>query len=470
MNRRSIRVLLLFLVLVQGTSFLTAQTQKVSMVTSKQVNDQISLLVNGGSGMKIDWGDGVLVSTSDIQINGTVKGDTIKLYGNSFWTTLSCDDNAITSLNLSEAPELVSLYCQNNALEYLTITKNLKLRYLNCSNNKLSTLALSRNTDLNYLDCSYNNISGLSLQYNTGLKTLICAGNKLKTLNLNTCPKLTSLWCQDNQLSTLNLSSLTSLISLLCHNNLLSAITLPPSAKITDFWCDKNQFNSLDLSSDSYLQTLSCDSNQLSTLRMPDSGSFYMLSCADNFLGFNSFVDLSRVKDSETNYLYYPQGPFGLSSDVLNIGEDLDLSFLGKNVSETATQYAIRWYNASDNSMLEHGPGKDVRVLAGKSRFYKPFESVYALITSDVYTSLTLKTSVLRVIDPVGIKDALSLEAGLRISVGKGFIHMTAEKEIPVTIYTADSKKVWKGNVGENGTTVSLSKGIYIVNGATVSL
>lgn len=58
------------------------------------------------------------------------------------------------------------------------------LKYLYCDNNKLSTLDLSKNSALEELTCENNQLASLDLSGNAALVTLYCDGNKLKKIVL----------------------------------------------------------------------------------------------------------------------------------------------------------------------------------------------------------------------------------------------------------------------------------------------
>ena len=99
-------------------------------------------------------------------------------------------------------------------LEYFT-----NLRTLNCNNNQLSTLDLSKNAALESLDCGINQLTELDVSKNIALWNLQCNKNSLSTLNLSNNIELTSLNCCLNQLTVLNLFNNKEIhrISCLCN-------------------------------------------------------------------------------------------------------------------------------------------------------------------------------------------------------------------------------------------------------------
>lgn len=85
---------------------------------------------------------------------------------------LYCDDNQLTSLDVSKNVALDQLYCNNNQLTFLDVSKNVVLRYLSCSNNQLTSLDVSKCTVLEELSCSVNQLASLDISQNPALTTL----------------------------------------------------------------------------------------------------------------------------------------------------------------------------------------------------------------------------------------------------------------------------------------------------------
>ena len=79
------------------------------------------------------------------------------------------------------------------------------LTRLDCEQNKLTTLDLSKNTTLNYLDIDANALTSLEVSLNTALTFLECADNQLITIDLSQNIALTVALCENNQLTSLDL-------------------------------------------------------------------------------------------------------------------------------------------------------------------------------------------------------------------------------------------------------------------------
>ena len=108
---------------------------------------------------------------------------------------LNCNNNQLTSLNVSENTAMVNLFCTNNQLTSIDLSKNTDLIGFACENNKLTTLDVSNNASLTYLYCNNNQLTSLDVSQNTLLIYLECYGNKIRGAEMdalvNSLPKLT---------------------------------------------------------------------------------------------------------------------------------------------------------------------------------------------------------------------------------------------------------------------------------------
>ena len=78
------------------------------------------------------------------------------------------------------------------------------LTRLDCEENKLTTLDLSQNTALNYLDVDANALTTLDVSANTALTFFEGADNQLTSLDLSLNVALTEFYCENNQLTSLD--------------------------------------------------------------------------------------------------------------------------------------------------------------------------------------------------------------------------------------------------------------------------
>ena len=199
---------------------------------------------------------------------------------------LTANINTITSLDVSsksisdltgveDFAALLSLKCNNNNLTSIDVSENLVLRGLECNNNKLTSLDVSKNTDLWILYCGVNPINSLDVSKNEELRELRCNNNGLTNLDVSFNLYLNTLICDYNSLESLNLINNDALVSLLINNNSLT---------------------NLDVSNNTVLNYLNCQSNpNLYCIQVTqhhidthisvwskDSTAIYSLDCSSN--------------------------------------------------------------------------------------------------------------------------------------------------------------------------------------------
>jgi Leucine-rich repeat (LRR) protein len=144
------------------------------------------------------------------------------LKGIEFFTALKrlwCENNQLTTLDVSKNSALTELDCYNNQLTTLDVSKNTALTSLYCYNNQLTSLDVSKNTALIELSCGWNQLTSLDVSKNTALTQLVCGGNQLTSIDVSKNSALTALGCYGNQLTSLDVSKNTALTQLACFGN-----------------------------------------------------------------------------------------------------------------------------------------------------------------------------------------------------------------------------------------------------------
>ena len=213
---------------------------------------------------------------------------------------INCADKGISDLTgISHFTALKRLYCDDNQLTSLDVSKNTALTYLDCYDNQLTSLDISKNTALTYLDCYGNQLTSLDVSKNTALTYLDCGRNQLTSLDVSKNTALTYLDCRRNQLTKLDVSKNTALTTLYCWDNQLTKLDVSKNMALTDLACYKNQLTSLDVSKNTALTELDCDKNQLTSLDISNTNIMYDLNCSGNvyqiIVGNNRAFDLSTL-------------------------------------------------------------------------------------------------------------------------------------------------------------------------------
>ena len=163
------------------------------------------------------------------------------------------------------------MYCENNSLTTLDVSKNLNITSLDCGSNKLTTLGLRTNTKLEYLRCVYNKLTRLDVSANTALQSLYTSHNTaLKSLDVSKNPELVNLVCENNGLTSLDVSANTKLYMLQCSSNKLKSLDVSKNLYLSTLQCDNNEIDGLDVRQNSNLSTLDFSNNPIKVLKVTD--------------------------------------------------------------------------------------------------------------------------------------------------------------------------------------------------------
>ena len=193
------------------------------------------------------------------------------------------DESKVKSLKGIELfPNLRELWCNDNELTSLDVSKNPNLVFLICNNNELTSLDVSKNPDLCILDCSDNQLTSLDVSKNLDLRELYCSGDQLTSLNLSQNLELYYLSCQDNQISYLDLS-----------NN-----------KELDFCDFDSHFKKLIISTDNLVRMTLWKSEKIADLSKIEGIDFSMVKDS-RFDKTTRTVDVTELHRLEENALDY---------------------------------------------------------------------------------------------------------------------------------------------------------------------
>lgn len=111
------------------------------------------------------------------------------------------------------------------------------------------------------LNCDYNKLTSLDLSRNTALTEVYCSGNSIKSLDVSNNTALEYLWCRNNRLTSLDVSGNTKLTSLVCSDNLLKSLDVSKNTRLTALNCSNNYLAGIDVSKNTMLESLVCTGN-----------------------------------------------------------------------------------------------------------------------------------------------------------------------------------------------------------------
>ena len=262
---------------------------------------------------------------------------------------LFCNNNQLTSLDLSENTGILYLYCYDNQLITLDISKNHLLQELNCRNNLLTDLDLSANADLVYLFCNNNQLTSLDFSQNRDLIAIDLAHNQLQDLDISNNPELWLVGLWGNQLRELNVSNNPQLGWLNCDSNQLTGLDLSDNPALEWLDCRSNQLTTLDLTNNPALLSLICLNNQLRELDLAKNTVLKELFCGNNLL-----TGLDVTKNVELMHL----GCSDNKLTILDVSRNSRLIYLGcRNNQLTALDLSqnidLSWINCSNNQLIK---------------------------------------------------------------------------------------------------------------------
>jgi len=113
-------------------------------------------------------------------------------------TVLNCNDNQLTSIDVTQNTALTELSCASNQLTSIDVTQNTALTELSCASNQLTSLDVSQHTALDSLNCNANQLTCLNVA-NTNNPSF--GWNRMQALNN---PGLTCIEVDDVAWSTAN--------------------------------------------------------------------------------------------------------------------------------------------------------------------------------------------------------------------------------------------------------------------------
>jgi len=179
---------------------------------------------------------------------------------------LSCENNMLTSLDVSQNTSLQTLWCRFNMITTLDVTGCTQLATLICTDNQISTIDLSFNPNLYWMDLSFNELVSLDVTQNPALNLFICLENNLTNLDLTQNTNLDRVFLNNNQLTQLDVSNSPGITQLFCSENQLSSLDVSQNPILSNLGCFGNSITHLDLTQNPEISSLSCENNQLESL------------------------------------------------------------------------------------------------------------------------------------------------------------------------------------------------------------
>ena len=185
----------------------STEPNTIVLKTNRAIGDIFSLKVGAKEGEKI----GIKGASYNEQDQLIFTDTEVTLYGKI--TKIDCSSNKLTSIVITNQPQLREIYCDDNELTKLEVNYVPELATLYCGNNKdLADIDLKSMPALADLSCYSNSIKQLDLSQNPKLTSLICRDNFIEgTLDLSKNPKVEQVNCYNNKISEIKLAAESSL-------------------------------------------------------------------------------------------------------------------------------------------------------------------------------------------------------------------------------------------------------------------
>ena len=207
--------------------------------------------------------------------------------------TLSCDNTAVSSINLYGTANLIDLDLSNCRLTILSITDHPAIESICCRDNALlASLNVSGCEALWDLDCSWNDptsassLTSLTVIGCPELYMINCENNRITNLNVSNCPELNTLDCSGNRIQSLPMGELPSLVELDCAGNRLTDLDAAFCSGLWILACNNNSIEALDLSCCPELYSLECHNNALTSLNIKNCAELNEVHAHGNLLTF----------------------------------------------------------------------------------------------------------------------------------------------------------------------------------------
>lgn len=192
---------------------------------------------------------------------------------------LYCYANKLTSLDVSNQPELEELICGMNQISSLDLSHNSKLKKLGVWDNVLSELDVTNNTELEMLQCQNNNLISLDVTKNTKLINLWLGEQDITSLDISKNTLLTELYCVQCKLSSLDVSNNILLTQLYCDMNNITQLDVTKLQALEKLTCEYNKLGALDVTNNTNLRTLFCGGNYLTSLDISKNLALQQFRC-----------------------------------------------------------------------------------------------------------------------------------------------------------------------------------------------
>jgi len=290
----------------------------------------------------------------------------------------SCNDNQITTIDLTGMTNLTFLGCSNNtSLTSLTVS----------GLNQLTGLEYTGTPNLSHLDVSgcsalpynilinHNSLTYLNASNCSTLQSINVTSNNLTYLNVDGCSGLLNLTVWNSQLTMLIIGNMPSLGVLQIYQNpSLSNLVVLNCPVLNTFDCSNNNLPFINLSNLTSLTDLRCSYNPMTSINVSNLTNLTSLIVGDTQI---TSLDVSNL--TNLTYLWYPNNPQlqyvyqkngQNETTILDNNPNLDFICVDDGQA-TAIQTALNNANLTNvvaNSYCSFVPGGNYNTITGTIR------------------------------------------------------------------------------------------------------
>ncbi len=262
-------------------------------------------------------------------------------------TSLDVHDKNIADLTgIEDFVSLTYLSCKENALTSLDVSQNIALDRLNCGSNFITELDVTNNPLLEELGCYLNNLTEIDLSQNTSLIELVIYENNLTEIDISNNIKLMLFDISENQLLNLDVSQNVELFEMSCAENALKHLDISGVPALTGLSCGSNQLVSLNLKNREDIIIFGFEAY--------DNPNLTCIEVDDVTYAINSWTDIDPAASysENCNTTYVPDDNFEQALIDLMLDDVLDDLVATTNIN-TLTSLDVRHYNINDLTGIE---------------------------------------------------------------------------------------------------------------------
>ncbi|WP_196886153.1 T9SS type A sorting domain-containing protein [Aureivirga sp. CE67] len=285
---------------------------------------------------------------------------------------LNLSQNPISNLDVSNLENLEYLNLGNvTALENIDISNNPNLKTLFLNSTAIGILDLSNNLNLETLGIGDTNITTIDLSDLTSLKKLYTSGDTLLNLDLSGNTNLEELTCFFVNITSLDLSNNLNIKKLYLYGVEITSLDLSNNTNLEELTCSFMDIPNLDLSNNTNIEELTCSFMDIPNLDLSNNINIKKLSVSDLEI---PNLDLSNNINLEVFNMDYMSITPDLSNN-LNL-EELTVSFSDISYFDITENIKLKYIQFYDTNLenIEVSHLENLEILALTNSKIQEFE------------------------------------------------------------------------------------------------